>query len=172
MVLQSARLGNLNLGGISMAKKAFALFFLALVLSFNSMAGDDIENCVYNEFSGKVIGKFSANERVKSRSWVPLDLILCQNDQGTFAIVSYQAVGLGVLWDPPFKTPTNKSLNAQDHQAVIQWGGEDDRQALKALDSKLVDVVILGGSSETQVTVFRKQLDRVVSNTLFGSFVK
>ncbi len=152
-----------------------SLFIFLAFLSVNSaaLADDGIENCNYNEMTGTVVGRFSAHEPKASRGWVPLDLVLCKNEQRVFAIISSQAVALGVLWNLPLKTPEYKGVKAEEDKVILQWSNhEDDREALKALEDKKVQAVILGGTSATQLTVFRKELENVYSNTLFGSFVE
>lgn len=158
-----------------MVKNHFKLLGVVFLFSISHLAaaGDDILNCQYNEFKGKVVAKFSANDRKNSRAWVPLDLVLCEDENGMFGIVSEAAVGLGVLWDLPLKTEKYKGIKDDEDRLVVQWSNmEDDREAIKAFQNKTTGAVLLGGTSATQVTVFRHELDQVYSNTLFGSFIK
>ncbi|MCX6126645.1 MAG: hypothetical protein NTV34_18080, partial [Proteobacteria bacterium] len=126
------------------------------------------ERCSYNEWNGELIAAYEAFKPKESRGWVPLSLDLCKDSVGMYVIVGHQAVGLGVLRDLPQRISTNEeNLDPKKNQASIV-SSYDERDAYKKFDSgSNIQTVLFSGESKTQIVVFRRQFERILSNTLF-----
>jgi len=135
--------------------------------------GAESKECARDGFTGELYGKFEAHEKTKSRKWVPLSLKLCRNVGGVYAIISHEALGMDIVSGSPLRVPDHGDLVEGDQMIVLQISDkEDDQAAIEAFKEEGVKAVLLGGSSATQATVFRKQSGRVYSNTLFGGQVR
>jgi hypothetical protein len=129
--------------------------------------------CTYNEKTGELIAAYEAPQRQGARGWVPLTLELCQDQQKqSYAILGYNAVGLGLLRDLPLPFLPAETAGATDQaagQKVIKYvGSYDERDAYRLFDSSnLTEGVVLFGDSKTQILVYRREFERIVSNVLF-----
>jgi len=149
------------------------LILVAYVFLGSSAIAVESKDCERAGLKGELYGKFEAHEKKKARKWVPLGLKLCRNSGGVYAILSFEAQGEEIIAGPPLRTPDYRDVAEGDPLIVLQVSGkEDDLAALKAFEEEGVKAVLVGGSSATQATIFRKQFDRVYSNTLFGGQVE
>ena len=144
-------------------------FLVLLGVFANSLAfAANSPECTYNEKSGELVAAYEAPQIQGARGWVPLTLEICQDQQKqSYAILGYNAVGLGLLRDLPLPfVPGKTAIGAG--QSVIEFvGAYDEREAYQLFDlSNSIEGVVLFGDSKTQILVYRRQLDRIVSNVL------
>ncbi len=149
--------------------KYLSVPFLFLVLSLASFAEGD-KACTYNEWTGKLVFRYQAHQPKEARGWAPTHLVLCKDADGYYAVVTHQAIGLGLLTNPPLRVP--KALKDMEKGKEYAWlinesSSYDEREAVKIFDNKTMEAVVLFTGSKKQILVIRNQLGRTVSNTLF-----
>lgn len=129
----------------------------------------DSARCQYADGTGQLQASYSAHKPQEARGWVPLALVSCTDKVGVYFIVSHKAVGLGQLAEPPLRVvPVNMAAAKPKVRYATAIASRDERSAYKVFDANPnIEVVVLFGESKTQIQVFRRQFDRVVSNTLF-----
>jgi len=144
-----------------------SLAALLLLASAPAFADND-KACDYNEFHGMVVRDYEAQDGVRARGWAPRSATLCQaGDKTRYVILGYQAVGLGLLRDVPLTALEPGQVPSGEKHYTALVGTYDEGEAFELLKNPQIENVLLFGDSKTQILAYRKQLGRILSNTLF-----
>ena len=149
--------------------KLLALLAFAIIVVSNTPAFAATNACDYaQEWKGEVVRDYEAQDWKNARNWVPVTATLCKQADGKrYVIMGHKAPGLGLLRDVPAIAlePGEKPVDGVRYIALVP--SYDEKEAHQILENKNVEGVIFFGESKTQVLGIRKQLGRIVSNTLF-----
>lgn len=134
-------------------------FIFTIVLSVSAFAGGN--PCTYNSATGTLLGSFAAGQPSAARGWAPVALQICKASSGaTYLLTTYNGVGLGPVTEPP------QVVN----QTALILAGYDEKAVFSAFaKNPKLETVVFTGDSKTQVTVYRNQMGRLLSNTLYSA---
>ncbi|MBY0370505.1 hypothetical protein K2X33_07455 [bacterium] len=143
---------------------------LSAALSSGAFASGHTECDYGKEWSGNLILHYVAHESKEARGWVPTELALCKDSTGVYAIITHRALALGFLADLPLRVVSDSSkmqANQKYTWLVNASSSYDERDAFKLFDQAAVESAVVLTGTKDQVLVIRKELNQVVSNTLF-----
>jgi hypothetical protein len=129
--------------------------------------------CEYGtDWSGELVLRFEAHEPKEARGWAPTELVWCKDSSGLYSILTHKAIGLGSLSNLPLRVMVSDAQLKKGEKVTLvvhETSSYDERKAFKLFDSAEVDSVVVFTGTKKQALVIRKELNQVVSNTLFLS---
>jgi len=149
--------------------KVLVFGFLFLVMANSAFASGNrrAKPCEYNEFHGELVRLYETDSPEKTAGFAPMSLALCEDSKGRYIVYSYKAVGLGELFDIPLPV-VNPEFDSGRNEVAVFTHNDDEFYISRYLDTH-PGVQVLGviDGSKDEIVVYRRQLSRVISATLY-----